>query len=107
MQLDAGLEPTGSAVEQQAADRTLGVADLALLGGNEIVNLDRPVALAEHSDGITIRVLAIELVIRSALKMQLQLALRGFGNYNRALRQSEPRTAFPAGFRQEHTVPLS
>src|ERR1700721_2225154 len=38
--------------------------------------------------------------------MKLQLALFGFGNYNRILRQGELRAVLSSGFSEKYAVPL-
>src|SRR5580658_4729558 len=40
------------------------------------------------------------------LQVKLQLALFGFGNYNRILRQGELRAVLSSGFSEKYAVPL-
>ena len=94
-------------VGNETAEGALGIADLALLGGHEVVYFDGPIALTEGGDGIAVGAVAIKFVSGAALEMQLQLALTRVGNYNRPLCQGEPRTAFPAGIREKDAMPLS
>src|ERR1700722_10638795 len=66
----------------------------------------RPVTLSECRDGVTIGIFAREFVRGAALQVKLQLALFGFGNYNRILRQRELRAVLSTGFSEKYAVPL-
>ena len=69
--------------------RPLGIAQGAQLIGNEAGDFNRPIALAEIGERIVIRILPVDLVRGTALKVQLKLALFRLGNYNRILRQGQ------------------
>ena len=54
-----------------------------------------------------ILIIAREFVGSAAVKMELQLALLGLGNYNRTFRKSDLVTGLGAGFGEENAIPAS
>ena len=86
MEFDACFAPTFAAIVPEGGDAAFGIADGALFGIAQPIDFDRPVAAAKGGEGIVIGIGAGKFVGGAAVEVQLQLALLGIGNYNRAFR---------------------
>src|SRR6266851_3708895 len=89
MKLDTRLAPSRPVLRNKLVERAFGIAGLPGLCGHEPAELDGPIALPKSGDRIVVRICAREFVSGATLKVQLQLALFRFGNYNRVFRQCE------------------
>src|SRR5580704_10010771 len=106
VQFHASLTPICVVGTKKLANGSFRIAQLARLRRNKIGRFDWPVALPKGRHGVTVRVFARKLVCTSTLKMKLKLALFGFGNYNRILRQGELRAVLSSGLSEKYAVPL-
>src|SRR6516164_4027076 len=106
VEFDACITPTRAVICEEVARVALGIADGAFLGGSDGSDFDGPVAAPESGDGVVLGHGAGKFVGGAAVEVELQLAEGRFGHYNRAVGESDLRTAFAGSVGEEDTFPV-